>query len=602
VTAFLDKYKPAWYEHVGPEDTTDPRLAYPETLLREEVPGFHDTELFRARILMAMSAKMTREIRSEAFILAAIQAGSWQPDTTGAVKLWKSLVNDQSLPNETRLKILWRAAADISQKGSTEKLAELKACDVFDSFKEDYRSKYFPMLEEQARIKGAASDKEDAAAVKRITGMELDEIGLGIVGAIHAALLTKGNEDVAKLMRNALMKWKMTPQAESKRTATRLEWARLAKISDSSLTAHRVMREAAEETLQAKAAEAPETWSARMDVQMMYDLPFDKRRAIRASRLLTGIRHDKTELFLWLQGSASWFSEGEGEAQKQSVLKALDGLREVRDDRSVWLLMLGLLEAARKWEDWTEVDKRLVFFRDAEKFPATHGFIRLWQDIRDYQPGDETDITSHLGWISLQPFKAPFYSGLLEALLLKRDKAGLERVLDEVESEQLTAPPVLSAYFEALAFLERAEELDILGNAMQTAIQDLVRDVWLTGSPFNFEQACDLAMLYGGRNALTDAFLQKAPQMMGDPHEKRMAIARVHMLGGDWKKVIATLNGIDDKDYLESADWNHLMGMALFKTGDTEKSKKHLEAACNLSRPGDMMHYHTRKLLKAEEQ
>lgn len=593
VAAFLEKNKPVWFDHVGPEDLTDPRMAVPDALLREEVSGFHETELFRARILLAMSAEITREIRSEAFILAAIQAGSWQPDTIGAQKLWKSLVDDASLPNETRLKILWRAAVDASQKGRTEELAALMACEVFGGYKEEYRSKYFPMLQAQAVLMGAATDENDSAAVKRIFAMELDEIALAIAGGIHAALLTKGSEDAARLMRDTLKKWQLTPQAEPKRTATRLEWARLAKIGASSLTAHRIMREAAGETLRARAAEAPETWSARMDVQRIYDLPGDTRRAIHASRLLTGVRHDQTDPRLWLHSSDSLFSDG-GE---KAVLKALDGLREVRDDRLVWMLMLGLLEAARDWEDRTAVDERLAFFRDAEKFPATHGIIRLWEDVRDYQPGDAFDITSQLGWISQQPYKAPFYSCLLESLLLKNDKAGLERVLDEVETKELTDALALSAYFESLAFLERTEELEILEPEMETAIRDLMRDAWLTGSPFSFEQACDLAMHYGGKASLTDIFLEKAPQMMGDPAEKRMALARVHALREEWKEAIATLGGIEDEDCLDSAEWNQLMGMALLKSGETEKAKEHLEAASESAVPGDMTHFRTRKLL-----
>jgi len=594
VAAFLEKHKPVWYDHVGPEDSSDPRLANPQALLEEQVAGFHETELFRARIITAMSTELTRDVRSQAFILATIQAGSWQPDIRTAVKLWKELVDDASLPSETRLKLLWRAAADASIKGRTEELAELMNCEVFPGFREDFRTVFFPMLVAQADIMASTTQENDAAAIKRIIPLKLDEIALSLAGGIHAALLTKGNEDGAKLMRDALKKWEMTPQAESRRTATRLEWARLAKTAANSLTAHRIMREAAGEVLRARAASAPKAWSARMDVNRMYDLPLDTRRAIHAKRLLSGIRYDKTELLPWLHSSPSLFSDG----GQTSALKALDGLREVRDDRHVWLLMLGLLEAARDWEDWTEVDKRLVFFRNAEKFPATHALIRLWEDVRAYQPGDAFDITSHLGWISQLPYKPPFYSSLLEALLLNGDKAGLERVLDEVETEPLTDPPALAAYFEALAFLERTEELEIVKPAIEAAIQDLTRDAWLSASPSLFGQACDLAARYDGKALLSDAFLKQVPEMMGDPIEKLMSQAWVYVLREDWKQAIATLGEIKDEDCRNSADWNHLMGKSLLQSGKSEDAKKHLKAACKDATPGEMTHFHSRKLLK----
>ncbi len=599
--AFLERVRPAWYEHVGPEDLSDPRLGKPEALLEEEPAGFHATELFRGRMLLAMSDQTAGEVRASAFALAAIQAGIWQADAGSAAGLWKSVLDDPSLPVETRLQLLWRAALELSKNGFVEEMAGLKSCEVFGNFKENYRNLYFPFLECQAAIMAGRNELADQA-IKRIAGMELDAIALDLASRVHASLLTMGEERRAKEMRDALKDWKFATDVGSKRITTRLGWSRLAKRADDGLKLHRTLLDVSGETLRVKVAHAPDSWQSRMDVANMHDLSRNARNAVRASQLLTGERYDQTGFFLWFTQSDVWLADDAGEVGRQTLFKALDALRETRDDMTLCLLMVALLEAADELDDWQEVDERLKFYRDARKFPATHGMIRLWQLFRDFKAGDEVDVSVCLEWISTLPYKPPFYASLLHALVLNGDKAGLERILDEVPADELTQIPALAAHHDALVFLERDEELELLEEVIDTAIGDLMRDAWLAGSSYDFHLACGFAIRHGREKLLSTEFLEHVPQMMGDSDEKASAEAHALAVAGNWHETIATLEKIDNPDIRDNAGWNHLIATALLETGQTGKAVTHLQSGCDHSFPGEPWYLYARKLLAQAKQ
>ena len=595
-TAFLERVRPAWYEHVGPEDLADPRLDKPEDLLEEEPAGFHATELFRSRMLLAMSGKTSDSIRNSAFILAAIQAGTWQKDSAGASELWKSLLDDPSLPVETRLQLLWRAALELGKNGFADELAGLKSCEVFGNFKETYRNVYFPFIECQAAI--MAGDRKTADDfIKRITGMQLDAIALDLASRVHASLLTKGEVQMAKDMRDALKKWNFATETISKRIATRLDWSRLAKRADEGIKLHRTLLDVSEETLRAKLPHAPESWQSRMEVAKMHDLSRSARHAVHARQLLTGERHDQTGFFLWFTESDVWLANDDDEVCRRTLFKALDALRETRDDMTLCLLMVALLEAADQLDDWREVDERLMYYRDASKFPATHGMICLWQLLRDFKPADELDAGNCLDWISKLPYKPPFHASLLHALILKGDKAGIERVLDTVPADELTQIPALAAHHDALAFLERDEEIELLNDVIDTSIGDLMRDAWLAGTPYDFHLACCLALRHGREELLPAEFLEEVPKMMGDPDDRKFAQAHAHAMAGKWNETITTLEKINDKNIRDDAEWNHLIATALIKTGQTGQAAGHLQSACKHSFPGEIWYLAARELL-----
>lgn len=579
---FLKNRRPPWYDHVGPVDLTDARVGNPDKILTEDLSHFHPAEQFRLRMLIATSANIPLETRQSAFSDAVEAAGNLQRTWMEAVAVWSDVLENEALPVEMRLQLLWKVANSLAMEGQVEALADLCAKPLFKSFADAYRERYFPILQNTAKARNEGPQVA-LAAIAKLADRELDNQEFQLSSLYHIYLLCAGDLKGAETARKLLKSWKLTPQAMAARGGMRLELARQARLAKENLVLDELMRGTFKTTLESVARSAPAGWQKRVDLENLHDLPDSQAEAVRAAIVITGFRHDRTNPIQWFGKSSFWLNPG-GRTDRPSLLKIIPHLLSWPNDFMAGGMTLEVLTSLDSLPDggWNDIDRLLEGKKQAARRPALDNMLEFWRFYRDYKPDDAVDVARMLELAKQAGvFRKLMIGCVMESLIANGDIRGLETTVAAINPDDFSDATGIGLYIEALQLLGRQEELELVLENSERVIREEMMTAWMDGSPAAVRHATELAIQCDLADILPSEWRAAMPGITADKLKAGIIRARMAGLASDWKLMKSALEDVE-KEADNDGGWNFLMGRALVGQGRADLARPHLEKVIHL--------------------
>ncbi|WP_338288049.1 DUF3857 domain-containing protein [Luteolibacter sp. LG18] len=567
--ALLKKYKPVWYDHVGPKALDDPRVGDPTKISEADLTRFHAAERFRLRMLVVMSPDVEIRVRERALTDATMDLGKQQTTWKQAVAIWREVLDQQKVSTPCRLHMLWKFALELASAGQVDALAELRKSPVFSAYAPAYTERYFPMVEKIAKgMRDGPEDFKEALAL--LNDRELDGEDLPLATLCHTGLLGAGDAEGAAAAREALKNWKLSPAIAGERNTTRLSWMRMANLSKPALAFHDGMLALFRERLEALAQKAPAGWQQRVDLETMGDLTEADRHAIDAARLTTGKRMDKTGVKDWLITRDTWLNAtGKRDpAMIAEVFKLAESLGEPLTGATVATILYSFDPPDDPAP--ASLSGALKIFKDS---PA-NAVVSFWQGTRGYKPGIPVELDKNLALVSQVPsfMRLPMRGNLLETTWVNGDQRQVNQTLDSIKPDEEMSANFFQIYLPVLQEMKRQEELEIANEDAVKIIRDEMITTWRDRNSNSLHRACDLALLCDRKDLLPDAWRASVPGLLAMDYEKAFARARLAQLKGDWKTMKAELEAAKEIPPREKTNQTWFMACALDGLGEKARA------------------------------
>jgi hypothetical protein len=554
-TDFLNKHKPAWYDHVGPIDLSDPRIGHAGKILEANPPGFHSAELFRLRMLIALDAETDISLREQALGQAMIDVCGWQTTFDDSQSVASEILENKALSLELRLNLMWRLAVNLAANGQTASLAKLRKGPTYAQYADAYKNEYYPFLEKLCE--GMAGGSEELkAAFEFLNQGEVDAVELSMAAMGHAGFLSKGDMEGAAWAREQLKNWKLSASVSADANTARLSWLRAATSAKGVIEFHKQMLAHFRPQFEAMAKSAPSNWESRVSMRSIRDLEKTERNAIFAARALSGRRFEGVDVSEWFLSHDAWL-QPDSASHVKDVKEVFGLLTHLNADLPVSLATLRLLLSLESAPNgnWAEIDKLLETFKESS-YPATNAFVGFWQEYRDHKVGQPLDISRMQRFIAKAGMLSePMTWCLAELVYANGDMKALGRVIDEAKPEELTTSHSLPIYLFLVQELDRKEEYELALEGVDRLIQEAVMESWKERSASDFTKACKTAVLCDRKDLLPTVWLVEAPETFGSAQDRSIARGYAAFIAQDWKRLKQILDEMPKEQHDNDYEW-----------------------------------------------
>ena len=577
VQRLLAAHKPNWYDHVGPMDLDDPRVGDPAAIDVMDLDHLHELEVLKLRLLVAQSDEVPLETRRMALGEAAMTlALEWRETWQDAIDSLEIVINDKDLPDHYRRMVLWETGSELMAAGQVELLQQLLShplmkhpdAEVLAGLGEDFLA-----------VAMAHAGDHDALreAARKVVGRELGVVDLSVIQVYHATLLAIGDLEAAAQLRQAIKDCRLKPEVVGKIRGLRMGLIKELRQMEPAMELIAGIEKLAEARIHEQAAKAPEGWFERIDLTSFDGMNREDRNATLGAMVKSGKRHDRSLVLPYFRYLSFWLGDPDSYDRKV-LMKAVD-LVHTGEDLPLPALCIGTLlfdEAVIEERKWEDLDQYFEEHRAAGARREKEAVIGMWQALREWKPGMPLDFKSlNKACEDTGTFGIYMRNELLACAIMNGDIQGVRLLVDATDFDELERTDGTLTYMQALALLEREDELALMVEDLGKTLNSLMMDSWCYDRESVFE-VWVLALRHGLGDRIPDQWWR---DMVADCVEEDDAIvlrAARHGLEGDWEAALEELGRMEDP--AASMGFSELLtGMAQANLGLADAARKTLK-------------------------
>ncbi|MBK8093374.1 MAG: DUF3857 domain-containing protein [Verrucomicrobiaceae bacterium] len=580
VKAWLSTQKPAWYDHMRPKDLKDEKAADPDEAM---APGNEKSltipEAVKLCCLVALDSEQPEQRR-----LSAVQYLGWYlPVISSDMQAFKSgldaLKNEKNLPRPVRAFTIWLAARKSYWNDLHAPLRHALAEPLLDHLREDLSGE-LAAIRRYARVDPQDLDATEALATEILKGT-LDYISLESLQRCIRRLAEAGSSEPVLPLR--------TPVSGAHRLAEagRLEQARrhYKAMSTARYDEESARQKAAQQLAALKTINAAQKLKPVHDALKAWFLASHVAKSPGAKPVPEPMDSDdpldmpdeeKLQLFRQQVQKSSWPREDldfwihvvqalpRNEKLVPAALEMLHiALEKAPDDE----IRANLVDDASGLVDLDDpptlakLDEVLKPWRARQDMPSTQDALRLHDFTMKLRVGQEVDLFAALATLQTPNRQSFARARLLTALVAREDKAGLKRLINMIEPDELLGRGLIDESIHAYRLLDMKDEQELATDQMRQIIERELIGAWMSPHGDKATAVVYFATQLEDPSLVPTEFTTYISSRLRDPHEKWFFIAKDAFLRRDWEKCAqAAKEGI--KIFSTIYDYHYLLGMA----------------------------------------
>ncbi|MFO1482415.1 MAG: DUF3857 domain-containing protein [Verrucomicrobiaceae bacterium] len=566
VKAWLGACKPAWYDHMRPKDLQDEKAADPdEAMAPGDDKSLSIPEAVKLCCLVASDAEQPDQRR-----FTAVQYLGWYlPAICADMQVLKNgldaIKNEKNLPRPVRAFTIWLAARKSYWEELHEPLRHALAEPLLDHLREDLSGE-LAAIRRYARVDPHDLDGTDVLAAELLKGT-LDYIALESLQRCIRRLAEGGRFDQARRHYKAMATARYDEESSRQKAAQQLAALKIINAAQKLKPAHDALKTW---FLGSHVAISPDVKT--VPEPMDPDSPLDMPDAEKLQFFRQQVQKDA-----WPRGDLDfWIHVVQAlPRDEKQVPAALGMLRIALENAPDDEIRAGLVDDASGLVDTDDpptlakLEEVLKPWRSRPDMPSTQDAFRLHDLSMKLRVGQEVDLFASLASLQTPRRQSFARSRLLTTLVVREDKAGLKRLLDMIEPDQLLGRGLVDESLHAYRLLGMNDELELATDQMRQIIENELIGAWMVPHGDIATPVVHLAVQLEDPSLIPPAFTAYISSRLRDPHEKWFFIAQEAFLRSDWEKcAYAAKEGV--KIFSTIYDYYYLLGMAEAALGHKE--------------------------------
>lgn len=571
VERWLAKNKPAWFDFAEPKSLGDPRLSNLDQVF-ETGGNFADPEIIKLTLLVACDPEQPFGRWDVAFVEALKRLSSYAHTKEEARSLIEPEIDNQDLPEQTRIGLLWIALMNASKEEDAVHFDKLRKHPLNAKFSENGRA--------------IADFRREALAVDRSSGKAINSFCINLLEGeltplkheelkrCFLRLLEMDQIDLADQVYKKLTEVSATMPNDS--SLISLQMGCLKSLNHFKLwrPAVNAMRDIVLHHFPESQTAEPEFYGTLSDPLRLGFLSEAAATKARLYQIATR-QVDLTNIEFWKEFIRDWdptearsrltldlasaaLQRLPGDAEKAMIIMSFCFLMDL-DDPKVNEAMVSLVKP----------------FRDAEQFPASSQMIRMFEVQSKWRKGEMMELERSLSTLRgpnsdnvANYFRLSFY-------LQRKDASLIRKAIDAYEASDLLSERLLALSLRAFELAGMSEEFALARRAATKASYHAILKAWATLDPKECQDAYDLPLAMSDASVVPKAWFENVTSRLGGQRVRdslRVSDAALHE---DWNRLLqATTEAIPRFPTLYQLYW--YKGAALYHLGRHEEAAEPL--------------------------
>ncbi len=597
IRSWIDTNNLPWLEASEPLTLKDRRLRNLEETVNRGSSGLDDFGNIKMWLLAAEKSDLSVQVRWSAFQEAVAMLVDLEPNRDRKFDLYASAL-ELDLPARFLNYFAYISTAQFSEYPNREKYLHFRNHPAGKTLwdRNDKRLLLFDAVSE-----APASDPEARlAAVEKITADDVSSLGLSVLSSIHLQLLEYCFYDAADELRDSVSDWNLDNTVDQTPLTLKLSFMKVQK----QVTESRERNEAIRQLIVDKVGfddlkEGDQTPYLYSVSGLPSKISLDDTHRI----LLQAVKDGRVGLW----GATEWYEVCDKLPYSPEMMdlrfELLNTYLDMTDDdleRSLGILFVTSFidtdEAANR--DRLEKDVFPKWEAKRTEAPLTWDTIRNFRIRMAIRTGDQSiNPEKEMAGINHPFLQNSKVSTVLEYALARKDKPLIDRIVNNLDVEDLVSDRMLALTLPALEILEREAELELVREEAMGIRNRSAIEAWATGDMGAASVTLELSELLHEQESLPKGWFEGTLSQLKQERHRLSLLADEAMLREDWKTAIKHSSAAIEK-FPTYYHFYGLLGRSAYKEGEFDKARDPLKTFIKYE--NDSLHHEEAKSMLEE--
>jgi len=570
-----------WYNYIEAVVTTQKEIDEVTDYLNNKKTNRHDLELFKLLIEVSLSDMSTKQLVVDSFSEAIDMQSVWAKEDRSYLHNLNSLVKDSRLTKEMRESIYTNLIFNACYTNQRELMLEfLKEPNWNTNFSDDY----IKLLKELLDLVSLAIEKDEVSEYIKVIDVLANEyephvLNVVIINDIVLKLLINGELDSVKKIIKESKSWSVLAESREDLRRYRLSWDKTIRVLSPVIKNNENIKRLLNIQINDNTIKELNVSGKRKDNLNLSDLSEEEVNEFKKYRLFKEWNKARCEPWYWYSDNDFWLYNKDGEFQQEAYMKVLKQTlsQPLTFDRLVSAESLLTIPIDKKYS--AEILELLSPYEDVKNEPDLYTVIQtrkaLWNE-----PLKNSVLTKMKESLEELEFNLPSaYFIYLFALMDQGKINRIHRALDDIDSDVLLDPYILSSVLYLLKKFDRNVEFETAQEEAEVVINKFVLDTWRNVSSYKVNVICKLIIQLDNPNLLPQEWSEHVVKQLVDENKKDYYSALFAYIRSDWK----VLEELAPKIMDENRDFEALVlyGVSLLRL---KKNKQALEVLTEASK------------------
>lgn len=566
--AWLSAKTPSWLDFVRPHNLKDEKIGNPDDVINNG-GGLLTAEAVKLCLLTAQTTDQPDERRFNAIASLAWNTAAIA-GTLEEAKAWiNALINEKSLPRRVRaaaLSSFLRNAFVMDQKGAIQAFCENPLLGSLDP----EQAAFLRTVRSYANLK---TDDLDAAfkLASNLMDEQVDYFAVETVQRCVVQLASSGDVERARKLYQGLGKARFIERLARDRAAHQLNALKAINAIQKHQPVHDALRALflksfpnavkntpAVETYHRSSVNLSEEDALSLYLQRLQRGDWEHADLSFWTQLIEALPKNEASTAFSLAALSLVIEKGPDDASRASFIQYAPSFVDI-DDAEIRRRLDAVLQPGRTLAD----------------SPKTQDALRVHDLLVKLRIGAEVDLFASIAAVQDDRFRSRARWNVMKACLARRDAAGLSRLMDSMNANELLSPANITSTLKAYRFLKKTDEAELAMNRLKEILYEDLVTAWTYPNGDNALRAQSFATQLDEPSLLPADFARSLAGAIKNHRTRILFQANDELLHKRWAECVKlAAEGV--RVYPNFYDFVGLLGFAQTELGQKEEAIKNL--------------------------